>query len=388
MQSRLPPIAAPTHRTFDILRARHSNESRIGALRRGAGVSPLLLLLLLPLALACGQSSDSARAPTPRPTDDAEHAETSCRSALPPGTRRFLDERQGRYEEARRRARSWLDALSVDHLELRRHGIKGKKKVVEHLDAYAWLLRDPLGERAELERRFAEVAALTRDPSFHDMAALDERQFKQDATSYLRAAFLMDLRGLDTSWYVDEIREVLPLYDARMSSRGGTARMLFHIYYEHFGFEEPFPLAASYETGMISSRPDPRTMKRMAAYRLTHEIFMAFRYGEVRESDFFDDDDLDYLAGALPVLLRASISAEDPDLAGELLLCVEYLDLVQDPAYREGITYLLDCQNDDGSWGDYPDAEREYGPLADYHVYLHTTKVALSGLVNAFRCPE
>lgn len=344
---------------------------------RNTAAFPFMLLLL---GLACADPGEPGGPPV---------TTADCRDSLPPGTHRFLDERQPRYEAARRNARSWIDALHVDHLELRRHGIKGKKKVVEHLDAYAWLLRDPPdGERAELERRFAEVADLTRDPSFHDMAAVDERQFRQDATSYLRAAYLMDLRGLDTSWYEEEIRKVLPLYNARMESRGATARMLFHIYYEHFGLEEPFPLAASYESGTIASRPDPLTMKRMPIYQLTHEIFMPYRYGELRDSGFFDDDDLEYLAGALPVLTRRSIATRDPDLAGELVLCMEYLDLIGSPAYREGIDYLLNSQNEDGSWGDYPDAEREFGELADYHVYLHTTKVALSGLLNAFRCPE
>jgi hypothetical protein len=345
--------------------------------------------------LACGQPGDDAPAggnePAPPRAAAGEPtgaAEIDCRASLPPGTRRFFDERQQRYEDARGRARAWLDKLSVDHLELRRHDIKGKKKVVEHLDAYAWLLRDPLGAGDELQRRFAEVAALTRDPSFHDMAEVDESQFRQDATSYLRAAYLMDRRGLDVSWYLEEILRVLPRYNARMESRGATARMLFHIYYDHFGLEEPFPLAASYASGTIRSRPDPVTLKRMSTYRLTHEIFMPFRYGEVRDANFFDRGDLDYLAFALPVLLRRSIAGEDPDLAAELVLCMEYLDLVRDPAYREGIDYLLAVQNENGSWGDYPDAERDFGSLADYHVYLHTTKVALSALVNAFRCPE
>ena len=40
-----------------------------------------------------------------------------------------------RYSRAMVRARTWLDELQVDPLELRKKGIKGKKKLVEHLDA-------------------------------------------------------------------------------------------------------------------------------------------------------------------------------------------------------------------------------------------------------------
>ncbi len=249
-------------------------------------------------------------------------------------------------------------------------------------------MRDPREEDVRtLMDRAEVVVAPTREDGYHDMAVVDDRQFKQDATSYMRAAYLMDRLGMDTGTYVEQMRKVLPRFDEHMAARGPAQQMIFHIYYSHFGFEEPFPLDRAFEKGRIAARADPHTLERMPVYHLTHEIFMPFRYGEVRETDFFDEDDEAYLADALPVLVERRIAARDPDLVAELVLCLEYLDMEDDPAYARGITFLLDEQNGDGSWGDYPEADRRFGPYARHHIYLHTTKLALSALVNAFRCP-
>ena len=197
----------------------------------------------------------------------------------------------------------------------------------------------------------------------------------------------MDEVGIDTTFYRKQMAKVIDRYDSHMPKRGPAQQMIFHVYYGHFGFEEPFPLDAAFEKGIITARADPETMKRMQMYHLTHEIFMPFRYGEVRQSDFFDDGDVEYLAGTLPVLVRRRIDVGDPDLVAELVLCMEYLDLEDDTAYREGLGFLLESQKTDGSWGHYPDSDKKFGAWATYHIYLHTTKLALAALVNAYRCP-
>ncbi|MBW2260327.1 MAG: hypothetical protein JRG91_00020 [Deltaproteobacteria bacterium] len=336
-------------------------------------------------AAACLVAGCRSCQPPPGPGDAVDDRRLSI-----PGdeTAGFLEHRRPQYAAARVKARKWLDDLEVDPSLLRSHGIKGKKKLVELLDAYVWLMRDPLGEDTRaLMARAEEVIQPTREAAYHDMAAVDDRQFKQDATSYMRAAYLMDRLGMDTGQYVEQMRKVLPRFDEHMPTRGPAQQMIFHTYYSHFGFPEPFPLDRAFEKGRIAARADPHTLERMPIYHLTHEIFMPFRYGEVRETDFFDEDDEAYLTGALPVLVKRRIAARDPDLVAELVLCLEYLDMEDDPTYAEGIAFLLDSQNADGSWGDYPEADRRHGPYARHHIYLHTTKLALSALINAFRCP-
>jgi hypothetical protein len=345
---------------------------------------PLCLAALTALS-ACRDCGSHA---TPPPANDGPARGRECRRILDEGTRTFLEAHEPEYNAARGRATDWLDALRVDHLELRARGIKGKKKLVELLDSYVWLLRDPLeGEEGDLRARAAHIAAPTYESSWHDMAQIDDLQFKQDATSYMRAAYLMDGLGLDTRDYVDEIRKVLPRFNGHMDARGPAQQMIFHNYYEHFDLEEPFPLDLAFEKGRIAARAEPRSLGRMPIYHLTHEIFMPFRYGEVRETDFFDEDDLAYLRNALPVLLKRRMDVRDPDLVGELVLCMEYLDFEDHPVYVQGLEFLLESQNQDGSWGDYPAADRRYGDFARHHIYLHTTKLALTALVNAYRCP-
>jgi len=115
-------------------------------------------------------------------------------------TLRFLRENAGRYHEAIARARAWLDQLRVDPAELRAAGIKSKKKLVELLDAYVRLhaIAD-LEERPEILARAWQVAAVTYTDGYHDMLVISDKHFKQDATSYLRAAYLMEGLGLDTT---------------------------------------------------------------------------------------------------------------------------------------------------------------------------------------------
>jgi hypothetical protein len=48
------------------------------------------------------------------------------------------------------------------------------------------------------------------------------------------------------------------------------------------------------------------------------------------------------------------------------------------------VNYLLDSQNQDGTWGEYGRAEGEPGKFVDQRFYLHTTRVALGALLEAF----
>ena len=55
-----------------------------------------------------------------------------------------------------------------------------------------------------------------------------------------------------------------------------------------------------------------------------------------------------------------------------------------EPAYRDGVNFLLDVQNADGTWGDYESFRQEYGKYIDQHGYLHTTMVAMRALLEFY----
>ncbi len=289
------------------------------------------------------------------------------------------------------KARAWLDHLEVDPIELRAHGVKGKKKLVELLDAYVRLLQvtDDDADRARIEARIREVTGVTRTDAYHDMLRVDDKVFKQDSTSYLRAAYLMEKLGLDTTRYREEIRRIHQRLDDHMARRGSHQRMAFHWYYQHFGLTEPFDLAAGYRAGVIASRLDPYRYRRtLQVYDLTHEIFVPYRFGEVLQSDFFSADDRAYLRHTLDRLTVFYVMARNPDLVAELTSCIRLLGFTDLAVYREAIGYLLEAQHEDGKWGDYERYRKKYGRYVDQGFYLHTTMVVLDALILGYRFPQ
>lgn len=316
-----------------------------------------------------------------------ERCGLSSRSPLTPKceTSEFLREHRSDYRRSIEKARTWLDALHVDPAELRERGIKGKKKLTEQLDGYyrLWEIAEP-DERPALRQRVVEVVAVTYESRYHDMASISDREFKQDATSYLRTAVLMDRLGLDTTIYREEIRKIHPRLNAHMTRRGPHQRAAFHWYYRHFGLEEPFPLEEALEAGYIARRADPNEFDLMDVYQVTHEIFVPYEYGERLEVDPFTDEDKTYLRTTLDHLTERYIARKNADLVAELISCMRYLRFVESPAYRNGLVYLLESQNPDGSWGDLERNRRRHGPWGLHHIILHTTMVSLDALSIAF----
>jgi len=317
---------------------------------------------------------------------DASHGIQAAKPAPPDSE--FLAKRRPAYVEALRNARSWLDNLQVDPLELRKKGIKGKKKLVEQLDAYyrLWKVAGPQ-DRERLIERIKQVVAVTYDDRYHDMASINSEWFKQDATSYLRAAVLMERLGLDTKRYRDEIKKVHQRLNGHMERRGPHQQRIFHWYYEHFGLKEPFALEGALEKGVIAARTDPVTLSSKQAYDLTHEVYAVYEYGDRLDVDPFSSEDKDYLQNALTVLVDRYIRKRDPDLLAEVVECMHYVRLQDQPAYSAGVSFLLENQNNDGSWGNYPSQRKRLGPYVRHGFQLHTTLVAIGALTAVFDQP-
>jgi hypothetical protein len=303
----------------------------------------------------------------------------------------FVRGGRARYDQAIRRARAFLDGLEVDPAKLRAAGLKGKKKLVEALDAYAVLLRIAApADQAAILARVEDLARPTREDGYHDLGTIGERELHEDATSYLRAAFLLDRMGIDVRRYREEIARVKGRLDRHLRTRGPHQRRAFHDYYRHFGLAEPFPLEGALAEGLVARRADPDAMSRLDAYALTHEVFAAYSFGdglwqgEALDEEPFDDGARLYLRGALPRLLQAARGRRDADLVAEICTCLRYLRFTGDPVYAEALGYLLDAQNADGSWGSYAAARARLGDLVKQGYHLHTTMVAVEALALAF----
>lgn len=320
---------------------------------------------------------------------------TACASGSPAApdpheeVRAFLDANRGRYVAAVGQARIWLDALEVDPFALRARGMRGKKHLVEALDAYVLLLEvAPDADRPALLRRARELAAITYEPRYHDMLEIDDKSFKRNATSYLRAAYLMEKLGLDTAGYRGEIRKSEARLGNHMQQRGPNQRLTFKKYYEHFGLEEPFPLEGALDAGHVRKRRPIESFRNVLdVYNLTHEVFIVYEFGEKLDADFFTAEDMAYLRPTLVRLSEIAIEKNDPDLTAELVVCMRYLRFADLPEYPRAIAFLLDAQHPDGKWGNWEAMRQERGDNVDVGLYLHTTMVTVMALNAAFHLP-
>jgi hypothetical protein len=341
------------------------------------------LAALAPVLAACAAP---APAPLPSPPPAATAPPARC---TPPDRRAVLDafvtSHRSAYTASIAKARAFLDGLEVDPAKLRAVHIKGKKKLAEAIDAYykLWLVAPPEA-RATLLARVTELARPTQEERYHDLLTLGDRELKEDATSYLRVAVLLERMGVDTKRYREEIKKAQGRLDAQMSERGPHQRRAFHAYYQHFGLKEPFPLEGALDKGFIAGRADPDKLARLDVYAVTHEIYAAYDFGDRLDADPFSEADRTYLRGALPRLLGTWTEKHDVDLVAEIVTCMRYVRFTDEPAYLAGLDHLLATQNADGSWGSYESARARLGDYVKQGFYLHTTMVAIEALTVGF----
>ena len=296
-------------------------------------------------------------------------------------------QRHHAYEDARTKARQWLDALEVDAVVLNEHGVKGQKKLAEIMDIYLFLERtsEPLA-RTSIQHRVVRLAAQTDDTDYHDyMQTCSERAFSQNSMSYLRVMWLMREFGLDTARYELGVRAVKPRMDAHLAKRGAWQRAMFAQYYDRFGMRKPAAIrGATMRAGVIRRRAPLEDYDRRTTYRLTHEVFVAFDYGYAKQTSAFNEKDVQYLRSTLPELLNRALDARDTDLAGELVSAMLSLGWRAHASVERAVDDLLRLQNHNGSWGRYEAARTRYGDYVEQALYLHTTGAALRALVAYF----
>ena len=318
----------------------------------------------------------------------SEQLSVTCRQPGLRKTERFIANNQAKYRKAVDQVAAYLDTFAIDPAALRAKGIKGRKKLVELLDAYVALHRYAKGQqRSLMAERFRKAAAVTAQAGYHDMGQVGDRQFKQDATSYLRACYLMDKMGQDTTAYRTEIKKIKARLDGHLHRRGPHQRMAFKFYYQHFGMSLPALLSKPFADTLTSRRVNPYLMSLNQAYDLTHEVFVPYDYGGKLDSQFFSKADRAYLRRALQVTTTIFLRARRVDIVGELLTSIRFLGHHDLQVYRDGLAFLLASQRKNGSFGDYEKYRSRRGELLEIDLYLHTTSVAMDILPLAFEGP-
>jgi hypothetical protein len=125
------------------------------------------------------------------------------------------------------------------------------------------------------------------------------------------------------------------------------------------------PTLRPYPTGV----DDDVEFLRDAIYAVTHIVYALNDYGAYRLSPRLLPEEF----GFLKANVSSACDREDPEILGELLDSLKAFGLrATHPLLIRGTKYLLQAQNEDGSWGD-PDEE-------NIRTRCHTTWTAIDGL--------
>lgn len=321
-----------------------------------------------------------------------------------PATRAVID-REATLRAARR-AQSFLRALApkIDPVRLRaEHRMKGKKFYVEYLTAWSDIdqLSDEDGRKA-IRSLLAPIVARTDGDAYHNLAGSSDQEFKEDVISYLNACVLCSGLGFDTTRYRREIDRIVPriLSPTHLESRGIDNTMGIVYRLRQLGHEGGPSYRELFDRKGCVVRIHPDLTKlnlddplgRQPVYDMTHEIFYLSEFGRT-PLQCVSEKDLRYVRKIHAALIPIFIQKKDLDALAELVIDLNYLKMTDLPEYATGYRFLLEHQNDDGSWGDREHignmakvilkANPKY--LVDVGQYLHTTEVTLDGLSYPLR---
>ena len=296
-----------------------------------------------------------------------------------------------RLDDAIRRAMRWMTTIDVDPVRLRREkGMKGIKHLVEYLDshllAYQWS-DDPETVRIARER-ILDSLRVTDEDAYHNLASVDARRFRQDSMSYLRACWIAEQLGKDTSRYRLEINRILPKLHAHLSTRGVDQRMGFALLFSQLDLPRPETEEQIYPESLIArhaptsyyfSSPD-------RPYDITHEVFAMTGHG-ARPFPFPAAEDERYAKRTVKELLRHHVRETNLDLAAEFLVTVVQLGEADSAIARQAREFIFRGQNEDGSFGSYARegaVMRRRNPRYDVRIggNLHTTMVCIWALIE------
>jgi hypothetical protein len=311
----------------------------------------------------------TATVPVPVPVPPAAHPSPS-------------DPRIG---DALARARTWLDAMELDPKRERELGLGPYKMLVELMSPYARIAQTGSPSEAEGARgRITRLVEPSLAPGFMDLASATDEEFSRDSMSYLRAGYLLKRVGLPAEGhYRAGVGAIKARLDADFPKRGVWQKEAFAWYYEVYGLTPPAgsDVAGLRAAGLIGRRPDPRTLSPDDDYVLAHEVFIPYRYGELRDARPFDTAEKAYLRAALAAQANRWIMDQNPDLLAEMLQCMSYVGLEDEPVFADGISYLLAMQHADGSWGTPPKSPTGLGAAIEKEIYyLHPTETAFLAL--------
>jgi hypothetical protein len=284
-----------------------------------------------------------------------------------------------------------MTTIDTHPIRLRRqNGMKGIKHLVEYLSFHHRIYvrsRDREIQRTARDRAL-QALSVTDEDAYHDLATADATRFKHESMSYLRACWIAEQFGIDTSRYRREILKIVPRLHAHLPTRGIDQRMGFAVLFANLGIPRPETEQQVYPYSLIAKHAPLLFYLDSPArpYALTHEIFSMTARGS-RAFPFPNEQDERYAKEIVKQLLEHSIEAESLDIAAELLVNLVQLGEAESPIAQRALEFVLQEQNEDGSFGNYAAQEillRKSNPRYDIQVggYLHTTYVCIWALLE------
>ncbi|MBP47335.1 MAG: hypothetical protein CMH53_05300 [Myxococcales bacterium] len=292
---------------------------------------------------------------------------------------------------AMERAWTWAKTLDPNPMRLRNElAMPGKKHFVEYLALLRLMVgwsHTPDELRVAALARAHEVLAWTDQAAYHDMGEVDDRRFRQDSMSYLRAALIASELGWDIGPYRAQIQRISQRLQAHMTTRGVDQQMSFEVLYDALGLAGAPSRAALYPSSKIARLINfkywishPQKM-----YEFTHEVFAMTGRG-ARSFPFVRPVEGKYARKVAYTLLHIHMTEKHHDGVAELLANRVQLGAKPDPQFRAAREFLLTGQDAQGRFGvyDQPEIRKALNnPRYDavYGGYVHTTMVALWALM-------
>lgn len=280
--------------------------------------------------------------------------------------------------------------------------MRGKKFYVEYLSAWWSVCRiREESDRQRIREFLAPIVERARDSAYHNLGVSSDEEFKQDIISYLNACVLHGELGFDTVDYRREVARIVPraLSEKHLAQRGIDNTMGIVYRLRQLGHDGGPSMCEIWQRPGCVTRTHPDLTKLdlanpfhwMGVYDMTHEIFYLTGFGDTR-MQCVADKDLAYIRRMHAALIPRFIEKNNADATAELVMDLNYLRMTDLPEYAVGRAYLLDHQNEDGSWGDRDHIQRIAGPalrvnptyLVDVGQHLHTTSVTLEALCYPF----
>lgn len=113
------------------------------------------------------------------------------------------------------------------------------------------------------------------------------------------------------------------------------------------------------------------------AYRVFHELVPASRLGTTEPTQLTPTQ-LSFVREIMPGLIQVSREAGDTDAVAEALVSAALVDGCDTTAYRDGLTWLLARQREDGTYRSARDARRALDSDAFRHVVLVASHALLT----------